>query len=477
MTVHATDHPGADLRSSRSALAWLLDPVAPAVFVTEFWQQRPLHIRGSTGKFAGLFGLGALREALDRAGEAGVSVRLSGDHQGDGGGAAAHLLVDGAEVAAHLRGGTSVCVDPIDRVNPTLAALGRQLKRELGHAGPVNVKCYYSTPGYGFNTHFDAHVVTTLQIEGRKRWRFSSEPGVPFPTDNAFLDDSGAVRYIGRPPSSLASWEVPQVDAHQHGEVVLEPGDVLCLPAGTWHGAKADGDHSLALNFSFPPADPLPLITAILRDRLRQLPNWRAGIPLAQPDPGGDMPTSVTGYLSDRVQELHAALDSLVADPELAQRWRDALDSPDGVGSTRAAPAASAAARAAADRDTEDGSLQCVLGVADAQRSARWYAAVLGSSVLRSIPEFGWVEVTTPVEGVTLGLTEVGNGTSNAGAVLDFRVDDLERVRTVLAAQGVFVEEPITEVPGVASFLNAHDLDGNRLMFFSTDNDLAGEQN
>ena len=51
--------------------------------------------------------------------------------------------------------------------------------------------------------------------------------------------------------------------------------------------------------------------------------------------------------------------------------------------------------------------------------------------------------------------------------------DDLERVRTVLAAQGVFVEEPITEVPG-AGFLNAHDLDGNRLMFFSTDNDLAG---
>ena len=117
--------------------------------------------------------------------------------------------------------------------------------------------------------------------------------------------------------------------------------------------------------------------------------------------------------------------------------------------------------------------LQCVLGVTDAQRSARWYAAVLGSSVLRAIPEFGWVEVTTPVEGVTSGLTEVGNGTSNAGAVLDFRVDDLERVRTVLAAQGVFVEEPITEVPGVASFLDGSRSGRESLMFFSTDNDAA----
>ncbi len=335
----------------------------------------------------------------------------------------------------------------------------------------MDVKCYYSTPGYGFNTHFDAHVVTTLQIEGRKRWRFSPTPGVAYPTGNAFLDDTGTIRYVGRTPSSLASWEKPTVDTDAHVEVVLEPGDVLCLPAGTWHSAKADGDHSLALNISFPAADPIPLLFGLLGDGLRQLPEWRAGIPLATPESA--LPETIGTYLADRLDELRAAAVGLGSDPGLVQRWRDAVDHPDGTGVATGTPVVSAAARAAADRAGDDGDLQCVLGVMDAQRSARWYAAVLGSTVLRAIPEFGWVEVSTPVDGVTLGLTEVGNSTSNAGAVLDFRVDDLERIRSVLAAQGVRIDEPVTDVPGVASFLSARDLDGNRLMFFSTDDDSS----
>ena len=466
MTAQTADH----RIPETSVLAWLLDPVSPSTFRSRYWQRRPLHVRGSAEKFAGLFGLAALRDAIDHAGGR-VAVRVSGDHEGDGGAAAAHLLIDGSEVADHIRSGTSVCIDSIDRVSPALAALALALKRDLGHAGPVDVKCYYSTPGYGFNTHFDAHVVTTLQIEGRKRWRFSPTPGVAYPTGNAFLDDTGTIRYVGRTPSSLASWEKPTVDTDAHVEVVLEPGDVLCLPAGTWHSAKADGDHSLALNISFPAADPMPLLFGLLGDGLRQLPEWRAGIPLATPESA--LPETIGTYLADRLDELRAAAVGLGSDPGLVQRWRDAVDHPDGTGVATGTPVVSAAARAAADRAGDDGDLQCVLGVMDAQRSARWYAAVLGSTVLRAIPEFGWVEVSTPVDGVTLGLTEVGNSTSNAGAVLDFRVDDLERIRSVLAAQGVRIDEPVTDVPGVASFLSARDLDGNRLMFFSTDDDSS----
>ena len=53
------------------------------------------------------------------------------------------------------------------------------------------MKCYLSPRGYGFNAHFDAHIVTQLQIEGRKRWRYSVRPGVVDPLDNGFADEGG----------------------------------------------------------------------------------------------------------------------------------------------------------------------------------------------------------------------------------------------------------------------------------------------
>ena len=112
------------------------------------------------------------------------------------------------------------------------------------------MKCYLSPRGYGFNAHFDAHIVTQLQIEGRKRWRYSVRPGVVDPLDNGFADEGGEVRVIGRSPSELRSWERASVADATFEEVVLEPGDLLCLPPGTWHEAKAV-ERSLALNVAF----------------------------------------------------------------------------------------------------------------------------------------------------------------------------------------------------------------------------------
>ncbi|HEY0639724.1 MAG TPA: cupin domain-containing protein, partial [Pseudonocardiaceae bacterium] len=296
-----------------SALDALLHPVPTGRFLAEHWQRRPLHLTGWPGRFGDLFGLAALRTALTRHEEAGLLVRVSGDHLGDGGGAAAHVVVGPADVAGHLRGGASVCVDGIHRADPALAGLAETLRRGLGHAGPVDVKCYLSPAGYGFNTHFDAHVVTTLQLEGRKRWRISRTPGVEFPVDNAFLDEHGEVRCVGRTPGSLRPWERPAVDPGDFVDVLLGPGDVLCLPAGTWHDAKAVDGHALALNVSFSAADVLGLLVDVAGRRLRELPAWRAGLPVLPPGaPAGDL---ARGFLAERVEELVGALRAALDDP------------------------------------------------------------------------------------------------------------------------------------------------------------------
>ena len=109
-----------------------------------------------------------------------------------------------------------------------------------------------------------------------------------------------------------------------------------------------------------------------------------------------------------------------------------------------------------------------MLAVSDAAARRTGTAGSSVARVVSTIPEFGWVEVSTGTLGVTLGLTEVPTQVANRGAVLDFEVDDLELIRQLLAENGVRVATPVTEIAGMARVLSAHDLDGNTLMFFES---------
>ena len=283
----------------------LTHPLPSVDFLVQYWQRRAVHLTGWPERLAGAFSRDALRRILERQHETGISVRVSSDHEGDGGAAAAHIAVDATDVADYLREGTSVCIDGVEHADHHVASLAAAFHEGLGYVGPVTVKCYFSTPGYGFNMHFDAQIVVTLQIEGTKRWRVSRSPGVPFPLDNAFLDEAKQIRYMGRTPSSLQDWERGTPDPDDLVDVMLQPGDVLCLPAGTWHEAKAGDSASLALNFSFSPPDVLVLLAEHVRDELASDEAWRSGLP-----PG----RNAAPALAARARELAAALNRLADD-------------------------------------------------------------------------------------------------------------------------------------------------------------------
>jgi len=456
--THSAAEPPAE---GTAAVGQLVHPLGVSEFLADFWEQAPVHLTGWPKRFAGLFDRDRLRAVLARQHELGLSVRVSSDNVDRRQGAAAHVAIDGADAAEHLRQGTSLCVDPIDRADPAVASLAAELKQALGHRGPVSVKCYFSTPGFGFNTHYDAHVVTTVQVEGTKTWRVSPHPGVAHPVGNSFLDAEGVVRMLDRTPASLRTWEQPDVDRDGFTEIVLRPGDVLCLPAGTWHEAKAGEEPSLALNFSFSPADVLDALSDQLRPLLEEHESWRAGLPA-----GSGLSAA---WAATRLRELADAVAELADDVEgVAARLGDR----DGHDGARRSGAAADTIAAAAARSADQGArrLQCVVAVSDAEQAARWYARVLDSEVVHRIPAYGWIEVSTPVVGVTLGLTEMPTALANRGAVLDFEVDDLDVVRRTLADNGVAVDAPTTEVAGLARMLTARDLDGNQLMFFEAHN-------
>ena len=221
------------------------------------------------------------------------------------------------------------------------------------------MKAYASPDGCGFNTHFDKGIATTLQIEGRKRWRYSTAPAVCCPTDNALVTPGGGVRYVGRTASSLASWErVEDVNQSSFEEVTLEPGDVLCLPAGTWHDAKAIG-RSLALNLSFQPLDFQAFLSFALGGLLKRSAPIGAGACRSRTSDAGSNgpPPSLTAFFGDRLAELQQLLqDSALIERKLEDAWRELV----ARSGTTAAPSAAFLAIPAGQRDAKPAAAQSV---------------------------------------------------------------------------------------------------------------------
>lgn len=110
------------------------------------------------------------------------------------------------------------------------------------------------------------------------------------------------------------------------------------------------------------------------------------------------------------------------------------------------------------------------ISVRDRHKSAQWYSDMLGFAVLYHMDDAGWSEMTTNVDGVTLGLgeqTEPAPGNS----VPVFGVDDIGVSRASLEAAGVRFDGETETIEGMVSTATFYDLDGNALMIAQ---DLTG---
>lgn len=121
------------------------------------------------------------------------------------GGMRLDAVADPARVFAAFEDGATLVLQGLQRYWPPVAALCRDLERELGH--PCQVNAYLTPPGArGLAVHSDPHDVFVLQAFGRKHWEVHPAPGE---------DPEAGVR-----------------------DLVLEPGATLYLPTGTPHAAR-----------------------------------------------------------------------------------------------------------------------------------------------------------------------------------------------------------------------------------------------
>ena len=280
-------------------LARILSPMAVSEFLGKYFNRKPLFIRGRPGKFDFMFKADELMKHLDKVTEiTAVFPRLW------------QARIEPADVREMVNAGATICARGLERGHAKLEAIARAVEQEIGYSGTVDFRAYLSPPGTGFDLHFDARVATTLQIAGQKRWWYADQPAVWFPEDNS-----------PRPGHPRGGGPLPAKDA-AFKTVLLRPGDLLCLPAGIWHAAKADERSSLALNMAFNYLDAgiLDFLVFALRTRLQNDPEWRRPLVLG-PDRKGKI-VRLQEELTSRGAQMQDALAQLVEDaPSLLDAW------------------------------------------------------------------------------------------------------------------------------------------------------------
>jgi hypothetical protein len=120
---------------------------------------------------------------------------------------------------------------------------------EMAFGTTINANLYSSPAGaQALRKHFDWHDVLVIQLEGRKRWRLYSSPiAVPFDCISANSGPSHRMRDWFTQTNALASQRADTMSI----ELVLAPGDLLYIPRGHVHEARAEvSSHHLTIGLT-----------------------------------------------------------------------------------------------------------------------------------------------------------------------------------------------------------------------------------
>lgn len=295
----------------------LVSPISCDEFVNSYFARTSLNVEGHPKKFDHIFSWERLKHALAR----GQHIRdkrynLTASFAGGEASGSTRRMMEAHhnQVIELLNAGATICITNIHMADPSLARWAQAIRGQLNFSGTVGINCYVSADGSGLPMHYDKRVATTLQIAGKKRWRFSVESAKTWPDSNEIYQQGHIESDIGQLPAEM-----------EFREVELNPGDLLCLPAGAWHSARGVG-FSLALNLYFAPRNLLDQFIPLLRDFAASNENWRGGPPATTEKTQGSMPKTVATYMRERLNEFHKmALEALDSPDALNESWLKSL--------------------------------------------------------------------------------------------------------------------------------------------------------
>lgn len=137
-------------------------------------------------------------------------------------------VVNASKLHDLVKQNASVALNSVQMLSPPIRRLANQFEIALGQT--VWVNCYMTFgAGGAFATHFDAHDVLVLQLQGAKRWFIYDDPE-PAPLETTPKKKPAPERNVAL-------------------ETDLQAGDVLYVPRGTYHRAAVTDTDSLHLTF------------------------------------------------------------------------------------------------------------------------------------------------------------------------------------------------------------------------------------
>lgn len=206
----------------------LISPIDTKDFFENFWERQPLIVnRDDPGFYRHLLSIEAIDSVLTSLNLRHPVIRLAQLEETPK--AEDYTLRDGRidvlAVSKFFSKGATIVLDQMQRRLPTLAALSGDMEAEFG--GPFQTNIYLTPPnGGGFKVHYDTHDVFVLQISGSKEWEIYDSPiELPMPGQNH--------ETAGVEPGSVTQ------------RFTLNAGDMVYIPRGYYHKARASSDASL----------------------------------------------------------------------------------------------------------------------------------------------------------------------------------------------------------------------------------------
>lgn len=273
----------------------LLGGLMPAEFLGEFWQRKPLLIRGA---FADFHSPLDPDELAGLACEDGIEARLVEEEGPEGPWQVSHGPFDERTFARLPERNWTLLVQAVDHYVPEVAEL-------LGHFDFLpswrldDIMFSYAPQGGSVGPHVDQYDVFLLQASGHRRWQL----GGRVPDDAPILD--------GIDLRILADFQVEPGD-----DWVLEPGDMLYLPPGWAHHGVSQSDDCLTISVGFraPSAD--EAITSYADYLGEQLPASRR-----YSDAGMTPPVDSAELDDTAVERMRSLILETLDDPAQLAQW------------------------------------------------------------------------------------------------------------------------------------------------------------
>lgn len=314
----------------------ILHPLTSDEFVERYWEQDVLYLSrsgrdGSDGRglYDGFFPLSEMDRVVAHGelqpdytlavykGDVAVQKTATGGRQDfRGGHDAKKASLDADGIYRDVAQGASFRISSTERMSLPVARLAGDVERLLNANVLTNV---FLTPAgtHAFSTHFDAHDVIILQLEGHKHWEVLTPPAdLPWEKPVRVRPELFERRLPFDTRASLSAAQGTEPRQYK-----LEKGDLLYVPRGFSHRAWAGDELSMHLTLEVRPFTWHELFAHAVTQALPEHRLLREGLP-----PGFVSDPAALEALVGRRDELAAAVEALLAEDRLAAAIDDLAD-------------------------------------------------------------------------------------------------------------------------------------------------------